>query len=611
MSILDQQVRRTHRRLTSNVMLRRAAWGVLVAAVAWGVIILVERLFVLGVPLGISAGLAAAFGLLITVIGTYRARVDQLSAAVVLDEATGLKERISTALTCRNDSDPFAQAAVHDAERLAGGVHVPKHVPYRAPSMWPWSVATLVAALILFQFMPTLDLLAAEEVRADDSQHEAALEARQEVEVALKRQVDRVKQRLEDKPGMEGLKNELAELELPDEPTRTPEDVRREAVKRIEKVADKLKERMDEGKLNALEQLKRELAKLETPKGDDASSKLAEALASGDMESARKAMGDLKKQLEEAAKTNDPATQAKVAEMKKKLDDLSKKLEQLGDQKKLAKDLQNKGRLSEEQAKKLLDKLKGMDQKQLAEAVKKALQDSGMTQKQIQEMAKKIAQNQQMQQQLKSMAQAMAQAAKACQQCQNASQGQQGAGQAMQSAMQSAMGQLSEMEMAEQMMNELEAQMAELEDLKAGVCEGNGQGNGKEGDPNNIGNQGPQAGRGYGARIGKQRGAHQYKKTKAKTRTKGGQIIGQFFVDGPQIKGESNAEATDAVNSALRDAEDAVERDDVPQQYHRVVQSYFDRLAGLMSKRDAAEREDAEGGDSESEQAADEAEEPK
>ena len=156
--------------------------------------------------------------------------------------------------------------------------------------------------------------------------------------------------------------------------------------------------------------------------------------------------------------------------------------------------------------------------------------------------------------------------------------------QALQGAMGEMQGQLSQMEMAEQMMNELQAQLSELDDLKQNIGQGNCQGMGQDAqDPNQIGNQGPQAGRGYGSRIGKERGAHSYKSAKEKTRATDGQIIGQMLIDGPQVRGEANADVTEAVNSAVRDAEDAVEREEVQRQYQRVVQNYFERLAGLMS----------------------------
>lgn len=590
MPILDHQVGRTQRRLTANVIMQHVAWGVLIGALAWAFVVIIERAFVLGIPLHVAVGVAAIAAVVIAGLGTYRGRVDRLRAAIFLDEAAQLRERVSTALTCRQSADPFARAAVHDAERKADGVHVPTHVRYRPPDLWPWSLATVLVAAIFFWFMPELNLLAGEKAEDEGDALAAAQQEREAVEVALEQQIEAVKRRLQDKPAMAALQGEIEKLELPDEPTKTPEDVRREAVKKIESVADRLKKRLEADAANALQQLKRDLAKLETPKGDDFSSKLAQALASGDMQAAKKAMSDLKKALDEAAKSGDAEAQKKLAEMQKKLDELSKQLAKLGDQQKLLKDLENKAGLSEEEAKKLLEKLAGMDPEQIAEQLRKNLADSGMSPKQIEELARKIAQNQQMMQQLKSMAQAMSQVAQACQQCQGG--GQAGAA-ALAQALDGAMGQMSELELAEQMMNELQAQLAELEDLKEGVCQGNCRG-WRPGDPNSVGRPGPNPdGQGYGA-VPKQRAAHQYRATKAKTRTQGGQIIGQMLIDGPQIKGEAGAEVTEAVSAAKRDAEDAIERDEVPRRYQRVVQSYFDRLAGLIGRKAEA---DAEGDD--------------
>jgi hypothetical protein len=603
MSVLDQQVRHTRFRLTTNTVLGHAALGLLIASLAWLVAILVERAFVLGIPLWPSAVGAVLVGLVVMAVRTYQARVNALAAAVVLDQAAGLKERVSTALTCRQSSDPFAQATVHDAERIAGGVHVPSHVRYRAPGLWPWSLATVIIALIFFQFMPQLNLLA-DEPPEDEEALAAVIEERRSVEVALQAQMQKVQQRLQDKPALAALQEEIEKLELPNEPTKTPEDVRREAVKKIENASDQLRKRLEAGDLNSLDQLKRELAKLETPQGDDPGSKLAEALGSGDMEAAKKAMGDLKKLLEEAAENGDAQAKQKLADMQEKLDDLAKQLAKLGDQSKLLKDLENKAGLSEEQARKLLEQLAKQDPQKLAEELQKRLAESGLTPEQIKELAKKIAQNQKACQQLKCMAQTMAQAAQACKQCQQGAPGDAAAA-AMQGAMEGAMGQLSDLEMAEQMANELEAQLAELEDLKAGVCQGAGKCQGPP-DPNKIGQQGPQEGYGYGSRIGKERAAHGLKASKANTRTQGGQIIGQMLIDGPQVRGEATAEVTEAVNSAVRDAENAVEREEVQRQYERVVRLYFERLAGLMNEQAQSQGMDDQDA-SESDETSDEA----
>jgi hypothetical protein len=105
--------------------------------------------------------------------------------------------------------------------------------------------------------------------------------------------------------------------------------------------------------------------------------------------------------------------------------------------------------------------------------------------------------------------------------------------------------------------------------------------------------QGPNEGYGYGSRIGKERAAHQYDPTKVRSKMRGGEIIGQMLIDAPQIKGEAAAEVRDAVNSAVRDATDAVERNQIPRQYERVLRIYFERLAGLVGEQPASPDEGA------------------
>lgn len=70
---------------------------------------------------------------------------------------------------------------------------------------------------------------------------------------------------------------------------------------------------------------------------------------------------------------------------------------------------------------------------------------------------------------------------------------------------------------------------------------------------------------------------------------RGGEIIGQMLIDAPQIKGDAAAELRDAVNSAVRDATDAVERNQIPRQYERVLKVYFERLAGLIGEQATAD----------------------
>ena len=163
MSRLEQQVGQARWRLTTNVLMQRIALGVLIATGVWTLVLLTERAFALGIPVVHGIWVAGLIAATIAAVGTYLARVKPLQAAVAIDQAAGLKERISTGLAVRRDSDPFAQAVVRDAERTAAGVHVRTHLPYRAPALWPWSAACIVAAVILGFFMPELNLLAGQD----------------------------------------------------------------------------------------------------------------------------------------------------------------------------------------------------------------------------------------------------------------------------------------------------------------------------------------------------------------------------------------------------------------------------------------------------------------
>lgn len=582
MSIVEKQVARARARLTTNVLLERAAQGLLVAAGLWALVWIVERMFVFGLPLWPSAAAAAGLAAVITVVGTILSRVDRVQAAVAIDQSAGLKERLSTAMTCGAQSarDPFAHAAVSDAERVAAKIHVPTHLPYRAPRLWPWSMATVLTAVLIGLFLQPLHLFANVDP-ADPEKLRKDREEKRQLTIEVNKRLNKINEMARNNPRLNDIASDPEALKMPDEPLETPDDVRREALKRIEKIADKFGNKRDSDEMNALKEMKRMLAKLNPQQGKDPGSKLSQALASGDFQKAKRALDEMKELMDKAAKSSDPKDRQAAAEMKKRLDTLAAKLYKAGDQKQLQKDLEKKAGMSAEDAKKLLEQLAKMDPKAMQKELQKRLGDSGMSQQQIKKMAQKMAANKQAQQALKSLGQSLAQCAGAMQQEDGSSSS--GGGSSLgSSAMADAAGQLSNMEMAQQMMNELEASLAELDDLRDSVCEGTGPGM-KPSDK--IGNQGPQYGRAYGSRIGKERAAHSYKPTKVKAQIRGGQIIAQMYIDGPQIKGEALAEATEALNASERDVTDPIDRDDVPRQYERVTREYFERLANVIGKK--------------------------
>lgn len=553
-----------------------------VAAAGWGLLILVERSFVFGLPIWTSLWIACGAGGLVALIGTILSRVGALQAAVAIDRAAGLKERVSTALALHGASDPFAHAAVHDAEKAAANLHVPQHIPLRAPRLLPWTAATVCSTILLYFLMPQLNLLAGERKAEVELRKEQAQQA-QAVKKQVTEQLARVKKLAEENPKLAEATQGLEALKLPENATRTPEDLRREAMKQLTNVQEQLQKQQSSEKFDALKELKRQLAKLETTQGKEPESELSKALASGDMSAAKKALNEMQKKLEEAARSSDPASKQQLAEMQQKLARLAEQLPKELDTRQLEKELQNKGGLSEEQAKKLMEKLAQMNPDELKKEIQKQLEKSGMTQQQIEQLARKIEQQKQACQQCQGLAQALQKAA----QCLKQGDGQQGGQGSMgeaQAALSEAGDQISDLEMAEQEMNALEAAMREIQDAKDGVCQGNCQGRGDK-PSDMIGGQGRGEGLGYGHKVGKQKAAGQYRPEKEKVRLQSGEIIGQVLIDGPQMKGEAAAEAREVVATAIRDAEGAIDRQSVPRQYEIVLKTYFDRLAGLEAAR--------------------------
>lgn len=600
MSLIDQRISTARRRLNQNVLLDKLMLGILAGAAVLALETIVARTFQLPWPPLVFAVSTIGVISLVTLISSYLARVDSLSAAMAVDHAAGLKERLSTAHALRGNSDPFARAAINDAEKIAQRIHVPAHVPIRAPGVWPWSGASLLAAVLLNILMPELQLFAHQPAQPKDEQPQAAMQIEQkQVRDAVNEEINRVKQMADQNPALKDLAGDLKPLDFPDRQSETPEDMRREAIKQIDKVAEKIDAQKKNEALLALAETKKELEKLDVPKGNDPASKLGEALANGDTEAARKALDELKKEVQQAAEKGDEKAKEQLTAMEEKLDKLSKQVEQLADNSKMTKELQNKTGMSEEDAKKLLDKLSKMDPKDLEKTLQQAMQQNKMSvpPEQLQQLAQKLAQNQQAREQMKQMAKSMAKAAQACQQCKNPGNGKSGA-QAASSAMGELSGQLSEMEMAEQTMNDLQASLAQLNDLKKSMCNNPGNRPGKPSDK--IGNQGPQAGLGTGSRIGKKNTAHGLKAEKANVKNTGGQIIGQMLVDAPLAKGEATSEARNAVNAAMRDATDAIEHQNIPKQYEKVTRLYFESLAGLVGlppQDPTADKPDAPGSD--------------
>jgi len=97
------------------------------------------------------------------------------------------------------------------------------------------------------------------------------------------------------------------------------------------------------------------------------------------------------------------------------------------------------------------------------------------------------------------------------------------------------------------------------------------------------------AGRGMG-RMGRGRGGQakmeqtdvDFKTERGKVHTGKGAIVGQFLVDGEQVKGEAKTNLVEVVSAAEREASDRINRDRIPRQYHKAVKAYFSNIQRSM-----------------------------
>ena len=169
MSRLDDHVRMVRVKMTFAAFVRALPWTIAALAVLALLIVLVEKYTPLqlyrraggwfGVVdanqndskavfphLWVWVGLGVAF--VLPLIYAIVRRPTSHQAAVAIDERLGLKEKFSTALYVRPSSDPFATAAVRDAEDAARGADLHNKFPIPFPGR---GAMMLALALVLRQ----------------------------------------------------------------------------------------------------------------------------------------------------------------------------------------------------------------------------------------------------------------------------------------------------------------------------------------------------------------------------------------------------------------------------------------------------------------------------
>lgn len=549
------------RRMCVDAALDRA---ILVAAILAGVA-LVAVLVTRGVPALVIpwvwvSGVAVLVLLVASALAFRAARRSDLEAALLIDERLGLKERFATAVSCAGRDDPFALAAVEDAVTLSAdaslGRRVRRAFPVTAPGSW-WIAPLLVALALGATFLPQRDLFA------------STPESREDLELVreeVRQSIEEVAKNIKQDPALESqFADMLAEMQneaLANENLQTPEDIRREAIKQVTELTQRLDEVLNGQEAMVDQALREAMKSLDTPKSGPAK-EIAEAMAKGDFKQAREA---LKQMVENAQNGNMPPEQAK--ELAQQLEQLAKQLEQLAGQQKMLEDALRKA---------------GLDP---------ALANNPAALQQQLQQAQNL--NEQQRQQLQQMAQAQQQA---CQMCQNMAQAMGQMGQAMQGGDGQQMAQagmqadqmLNQAEMLRQMMMQAQAAMQACQ----GQCQGLGQGLAQL--PGQQGGAFGGRGQGAGGNAPITPTPFGTKLEKENAENVGGEVIARQLVDGASVTGESRVRLEQVASEIAKGHEATTAEDRTPPHLQQVHKYYFGQLEKRIRKATEEEQEGEKG----------------
>src|SRR3989304_1234557 len=85
-------------------------------------------------------------------------------------------------------------------------------------------------------------------------------------------------------------------------------------------------------------------------------------------------------------------------------------------------------------------------------------------------------------------------------------------------------------------------------------------------------------GQGRGGKAGEEKTDVAFQTERRQVHTGRGAIVGQFLVDGEQVKGDVKSTLVEVVSAAEREASDRINRDRIPRQYHKAVKAYFSNI---------------------------------
>jgi hypothetical protein len=636
MSRLDRHVSTVRTKMTIGLWLSTLAWaGIYFAIVVWAAI-LIDKLVQVHLPrqmIWFWCGLGA------TVVGSLafaiRRRPSAKQAAVAIDEKLALKEKFSTALYIRPSKDPFAMAAVKDAERTADNVSLHKQFPVQVPKASGGTAVAALAALCTLMWVPQFDLLGvqAAHLKAQQVAAEQDKQAREVVKRAIK-EIAATPQTIANKEEIRMAMNELKAMQ--ERPTIDPEKAKATAEKALQDVKNAVQERIQQNQNFAIsKQEMNEFKNLMPPTSEDgpvadanramAQGKFDEAvedlskavnnfekMSQKDKEKAAQQMQNLAKAIDKLA--NDPKVQE---QMQKQLQQMGATQQQAEQMTKLMQQAANGDKQAQQQVQQMTKQLTQQQNVQGNKPAQQQRQVAQQMQQQIQQMQQQ-ANQQAAAQQLAQSSQALSQAMQ--QSAQGGSQGQPKQGNNSKTANNGANqqnqpgGQQGNQNVAnagKQMQQQLQQMQAIANDAQQ-VAAGNGgqPGNGGQDDGGNPGagnQQGGQGGGQWGKNPPNQQGGNGNgggaggigagnnrpapevapfsvkNETDLSQKNEKGRTLASTFVKAGSIKGEAKLDPKIVIPSVDKQATDEVDEQRIPRQDQDAVRGYFGNL-----KRDAA-----------------------
>jgi len=531
-------LRRVQMRRAVGLLVYLTGWCLCIGALGCIAGILVEKLLAYPVlippVIWFSIG-CAAVSVLIIWICRFPQRME---TAILIDERLCLKERVSTALALAASKDEFAQAACAEARDKISQINIRGHFPLLIGRGWFYAIGAWCIFGLLQTFLPQYDVLGV--LRKKEEQQELVRQlqtAQKQIEQTVG-QVSTVIKQL----GNSELTSELAKFELPTAGT-LPEDAKRDAIKKLGDLSDRIKQMQKDQALESLASLDKMLSQLKTDSGEK---DFAKALSQSDFKQAASLMQQMQKRLDEG-QISDLQKQA----MREQFQKLAKQLEQAAAQRKeLEQELQKLG---------LDKKLASMDPEQL----KKLLEKQGLKPETIQRLVDKLK--------------ACQAAGKCCSALAMAAAGMDGSS----SSMEGILNELQSLADLAEQARLSEAAVEEIEQAMAALGEGMGRWRLSDRDGSSLGNG---KGIGRGARGLDERESQDVedtaaKSTKIKVQTmEQGPVIASWYFKDSQEKGAATRELKEVIQAGRDSAAQAIDENQIPKKYENAIKSYFGNL---------------------------------